>query len=308
MRINALLAATLILIVCGCGRGQPASDVSEESAIRGTAVIPCDIQLIDMMNAIGKSYASDYPAANVTFEPMTTREAIRNLFGGLTKGIIIPREYLPDEDSIIKSNGYAFPRTLLAKDALVFYASKSFPYDTMSSAHIVAWFKGEIGESEMKRMYPKLAGRAPTFVSPFPGSVHANILRIAGGQIAQGRLTALENKDSILRRMATGQNALVGVGYLSQFAKDTTVKMLRLSYFDKSGTYQLPKVVHAANLIQGKYPFPVPIYFILKDTPSQHSLTSGVMQYLARDARAQRGFFDAGIEPAFAQIELILPD
>ncbi len=308
MKTSMCIVACLVLLINGCGGGQPASEVPEESAIRGTAVIPCDDQIIDMINAIGVHHHSDYPLTNVTFSPVTSREALRQLMGGLAKGIIMPRDYLADEDSLIKGNAYAFPRTLLARDALVFYASKSFPYDTLSSKHIVAWFKGAIGEPEMKKLYPKLRGVAPTFVVPFPSSVYANCLRIAGGEIMQGRLTSLPTKDAIKQRMRIGNNALIGVGYLSQLNKDASVKLLRLSYEDASGTYQPPKVVHAANLIQGKYPFPVPIYFILKDTPSQHSLTSGVMQYLARDAKAQRGFFDAGIEPAYAQIELILPD
>lgn len=308
MKTSMCIVACLVLLINGCGGGQPASEVPEESAIRGTAVIPCDDQIINILNTIGKQYADDYPAATVTFKPMTSRDALRELMGGRTKGIIMAREYLPDEDSAIKSNGHAFPRTLLARDALVFYTSKAFPYDTMSSRHIVGWFNGAIGDSEMKRLYPKLRGRAPTFVVPFPSSIHANLMLISGGQPLRGRLSALATKDSIRNRMLAAENVLVGVGYLSQFADDASVKMLRLSYVDTAGTYQPPKVVHAANLIQGKYPFPVPIYFILKDTPSQHSLTSGVMQYLARDAKPQRTFFDAGIVPAYAHIELILPD
>lgn len=298
----------LVFAIYGCGGGQSASDLPEESAIRGTATIACDAQIYDIIKVIQKEYSVDYPDAKVTFEPMTSRDALRELMGGRTKGIIIAREYLPDEDSAMQSNGYSFPRTLLARDALVFYAGKTFPYDTMSSKHIVAWFKGAISESEMMKLYPKLKGSVPTFVIPTPSSVYSNVIYIAGGLPMQGRLTALPTRDSIRKRILVSENTLVGIGYLSQFAKDTSVKLLRLSYQDSAGTYQPPRVVHAANLIRGMYPFPVPIYFILKDTPSQHSLTSGVMQYMARDAKAQRTFFDAGIQPAYAHIELILPD
>lgn len=307
-RVAGGVACFMLCLVYGCGGNQSASETPAESAIRGTAVIQCDDQVVTMLDAIGKIHHADYPATNVTFSPLSSRDAVRQLMGGLTKGIVIAREYLADEDSAIKSNDYSFPRTLLAKDALVFYTSKSFPYDTMSSKHIIGWLNGAIAEAEMKKLYPLLKGEAPRFVVPQRSSVHENCILIAGGDIMQGRLSSLPTRDSIQWRMRNGNPTLIGVGYLSQLHKDSTVKMLRLSYADTSGTYQAPKVVHAANLIQGKYPFPVPIYFVLKDTPSQHSLTSGVMQYLARDAKAQRGFFDAGIEPAFAHIELILPD
>ncbi|MDZ4746601.1 MAG: hypothetical protein SGJ05_11465 [bacterium] len=301
------IATLVIVVICsGCNNSTP--ETQDQSAISGNATVMCDVQVVEMIRTSAAGFSVDYPKATVSFSPMPGRDAIRELLAGRTDGIIVARNYLADEDSVIKGSGLTYPRTLLAKDALVFYASKSFPYDTMSSVHIKSWFSGAIAEKEMKTLYPKLKGVPPVFVVPMPSSIYSNIVNILGAPPLKGRLTALPSRDSIQKRMLNGSNGLIGLGYLSQFAKDSSVKMLRLSYNDSTGTYQPPKVVHAANLIQGMYPFPVPIYFVLKNTPSQHSLSSGMMQYLSRDAKAQAVFFNTGIEPGYAKIELILPE
>ena len=140
-------------------------------------------------------------------------------------------------------------------------------------------------------------------------SVYSNLRLVVnnGREPASGVVSELPTLDSI-KKVVQRSNNTIGIGYLSQFVRDSSVKMLRLSYLDKDGRYQRPKPVHAAYLIQGKYPFPVPIYIVLRDRANQHSLPSGFMLYVARDGNAQRTFFDAGIEPGYAKIELILPD
>lgn len=309
MKTNTTIVIAMVcVLLCSCEDNKPIPRSDDETSIRGTATVQVDAEIVEIVRSTLGDYAIDYPQANVTYASTSARDAVRNLMGGLTKGIVIAREYLPDEDSAMKGNKQVFPRTLLARDALVFYANKNFPYDTMSSEHIVAWFSGKLTQSEMKGLYPKLNGRLPSFVVPSGSSLQANVQLLNKGRVDASRLSGLPSREIIRKRIVEGDLGVIGVGYLSQFNKDSSVKLLRLSYNDSAGTYQQPRVVHAANLIRGMYPFPVPIYFILKDTPSQYSLTSGVMQYLARDAKAQKKFFDAGIEPAYARIELILPD
>lgn len=306
-RVVLLSVVVGLVLISGC-TDDPRTDGSSESAIQGSTTVEVDAELYEMLLTVQQQHSTDFPQAKLVLAPVPAREAMRKLMGGVTKGVVVAREYMSDEDSSMKSHQQSFPRTLLAKDALVFYVNKAFPYDTMSSEHIKQWFTGSITDAQMAAAYPKLNGRTPTFVVPSESSVQSNIELVSKGKLVAQRLRGLASKDSILARIRTSENTLIGIGYLSQFAKDSSVKLLRLSFIDSTGTYEFPRVVHAANLIRGLYPFPVPIYFILKDAPSQHSLTSGVMQYMARDANAQRKFFDAGIEPGYAQIDLILPD
>ena len=186
------------------------------------------------------------------------------------------------------------------------YAAKSFPYDTMHAGHITSYLKTGTFD---KASYPLLK-KVPVFIVPGShSSIYGNVINVmcARNIPAKGTVAALGTRDSTLARVQAGANT-IGIGYLSQFIHDTTVKLIRLSYMDSTGMYETPKPVHASYLIMGKYPFPVPIYVVLRDKPNQYNLPSGYMQYVARDGKAQRTFFDAGIEPGYAKIELILPE
>ncbi len=107
---------------------------------------------------------------------------------------------------------------------------------------------------------------------------------------------------------AVKDSGSIGVGYMSQVLRDTSVKPLRLSYTNADGSHEWPKPVHLSYLIMGKYPFPVPIWVYLRDLPNQYNLPSGFMQYMTRNGDALKTLFAAGIEPAYAKFSLTMPE
>ena len=302
------LAAIVAGACAPASEEQTGSPEDYETAIRGSVEIFVDEEVIDLLGQAKDLYDAANPEARVTLRPGSALEIADDIIEHRIRGAVLARDWLPGEDSTVRSDRGedGFPTTEIAKDALVFYASPSFPLDTLSADDIGTWLNGGVVSQDV---YPGLT-TAPVFVVPgVASSVYGNVmLQITyGAEPAAGSVASLPTRDSV-RAAVLADNRLIGVGYLSQFVNDSAVKMLRLGFTDSTGTWIRPKPVHAAYLIMGKYPFPVPISIILKDRASQYSLPSGFALFMARDGDAQRTFFDQGVEPGYARIELTLPE
>jgi len=308
---KTLLTFGVAVVLASCGNdGTTSDDQVQETAIRGSAVIFVDDEIGGLLEPAKKLYDKAHPDVKVTFQHVSSRDAVHNLLDGSARGIVLARNFVEDEtQALTAADREPFPQSILAKDAIVFYASTSFPYDTMSSDHIETWFRGEMTAETFRSLYPNV-GKSPTFVTPgVNSSVTANVVNIVlkGKRPAQGTLTSLEGRDSVKAYVLRTKNA-IGIGLLSQFVHDTSVKLLQLSYRDSAGVYQSPKPVHQAYVAMKKYPFIVPIVMMLRDPVGQYNLPGGVLQYLARTGDVQRTFLDAGIVPGYARIELTLPE
>lgn len=314
MRNNRILIALAVVAItaAACGGGEQAGNGAkpQETALAGTATITIDAEIEPLFKAAKAAYDKDYPNAHITFAPESGRQALADLFRLETRACIVARDLLPDEDSAQDvGRTSSFPRTLIARDALVFFAAKSYPSDTLNAEHIRTWLEG--GQVDMDQ-YPK-GTPAPTFIVPGAGSsVYGNIMKlVTNGKKPRGRLASIEPKVpsqssfEFVRERIRASKDLIGVGLLSQLVHDTSVKMLRIGYTDTNGVTVSPKPVHQGWLVQGLYPYPVPVYIYLKDPPSQYSLPSGFAVYLSRDAKAQRTFGEAGIEPGHMKIVLV---
>ena len=310
MKHHILVASVAVgfLLLTACAPSSEKSGTPQETAIEGTAEILCDEEIIDLFAASKALYDKANPKASITLTPINAFDGAAALLRHDARALVMARDWTPEEDTIVGADrgNEGFPRTLIARDALVFFAAKDFPYDTLNAEDIKTWLKGG---SVAKTVYPKIS-KPPTFiVSGSTSSVYGNIVNVVlGGQEPkQGTVASLRTRDSVIAGVSANPS-LIGVGYLSQLVKRSDVKMLRLSFVDSKGEYIRPKPVHQSYLVMGKYPFPVPIYITLRDRASNYNLPSGFMLFVARDGNAQRTFLDAGIEPGYAKIELILPE
>ncbi len=309
--LHILLLGVVLATVVSCTTKSERSDGTPEdyeTAIRGTVEIHVDEEILPLLLPAKELYDEAHPDARVTLVPRSALELADDMIEHRIRGAVMARQWLPAEDTAVRDDrgGEGFPTTMIARDALVFYAAIDFPLDTLNADDIRTWMAGGTVAADV---YPQLKKR-PTFVVPgIASSVYGNVInQITGGvQPAKFVMAALPHRDSV-KQAVLSDPTLIGIGYLSQFVRDSSVKMLRLSYTDSSGSYIRPKPVHASYLIMGKYPFPVPVNVILKDRASQYSLPSGFALFMARDGNAQRTFFDLGIEPGYARIELTLPE
>ncbi|MCX6139816.1 MAG: substrate-binding domain-containing protein [Candidatus Kapabacteria bacterium] len=279
-----------------------------ETALSGTITVVCDQEILGILAPAKAIYDREHPNARVSLVSADVLNAMNRILNHQERIAIIARDYIPTEDSAISNDpSDTLPRTLLARDALVFFVSQSFPYDTMNADDIRGWLSGS---SDVLSSYPQLK-KDPVFVvsGGSNGSIYANIVNVVlkGKLPSAKRIASLGTHDSVVREVS-GSVGAIGVGYLSQIQHDTLVKPLRLSYTNPDGTHEWPKPVHVSYLIMGKYPFPVPIYVYIRDMPNQYNLPSGFMQFITRNAAAQKTFLTAGIEPGFGKFSLIMPE
>lgn len=304
----SVLALGLILVAASCGGdGQPGKP-SAESAVSGDVTLWVDEEIRPLMDSILIYHARENPNATVTVQTLAATGIMHKMISRTERVAIVARDFTPEEDSLIGAAELdTVARALVARDALVFFADKSFPYDTMNAEHLRLWLAGNTSPAAS---YPKL-NRAPVFVVPggSAGSVYGNITNVVlrGRQPATSMLATVARHTDVVQEVKRN-SSLIGVGYLSQIRRDTSVKPLRLSYTAADGTHEWPKPVHPAYLIMGKYPFPVPIFAYVTSKPSQHDVAFGFMQFATRSNKAQYSLFNAGIEPAHAKITLYLPE
>lgn len=293
------------LIAESCG---PADSSSTESAVSGNVTVLVDEEIRPLLDSIVIYHARENPKATITLSALPASAIMHSMIDRKDRVAIVARGYTYQEDSLMSAAQIdTVTRALVARDALVFFAAKTFPYDTMNAEHIRQWLSGTTGASAS---YPKLK-KTPMFVLPggSAGSVYGNISNVVlkGRQPATAMLATVASHVDVVREVEQNPD-LIGVGYLSQIRRDTSVKPLRLSYTAADGTHEWPKPVHPSYLMMGKYPFPVPIFAYVNSKPSQHDVAFGFMQFATRSNKAQYSLFNAGIEPAHAKITLYLPE
>jgi ABC-type phosphate transport system substrate-binding protein len=306
-RIAFAAFLTIALTACS-GSSKQGADEPAETALSGTISVLVDPAIIDVLSGAKALYDKEHPDAKVTLVPTDVHVMMERMLNHEERIAIVARDYTPSEDSARADDpGDTLQRTLLARDAVVFFADKSFPYDTMNAEHLRMWLRGDRG---VRASYPKLA-KDPTFIvsGGSTGSLYGNIVNVVLGrrEPARSMLASVGTFDSVVAAVKKMPQS-IGVGYLSQVGRDTSVKPLRLSYTNADGTHEWPKPVHVSYLIMGKYPFPVPIYVYLRDRPNQYNLPSGFMQFMTRNGNAQKSILTAGIEPGYGKFNLIMPE
>jgi len=279
-----------------------------ETSLSGTINVIVDPEILPILGPAKALYDEAHPDAHVQFVPKDVAESMHLMMNHEERIAIIARDYSPLEDSAnANAPNDTLPRALLARDALVFFVAKEFPYDTMNAEHIRQWLAGSPG---VRTSYPKLT-EEPSFVvsGGASGSIYGNVVNVVLNkkQPSNARIASLGTHDSVVSAIRKSKRS-IGIGYLSQFATDTTVKLLRLSYTARDGSHEWPKPVHVSYLIMGKYPFPVPIYVYLKDKPNQYNLPSGFMQFITRNNAALKTLLMAGIEPGYGKFSLVMSD
>jgi ABC-type phosphate transport system substrate-binding protein len=249
-------------------------------------------------------FDSTYEQVEVTFEKAPARRAMGELLSGRAKGIIIARDYLADEDSLMNAYGVSkHERKILAKDGLVFFTGKSFPIDTLNREQLKSVLTAP--NTLLKNSFPVLQTEPVFVINDQNSSEYSNLLKlVTNGVQPQHSFKTFQNTDSVKLFVSSNPNA-IGIGYLSHVALDTNFKLLKIGFHDDStGKYVSPKIVHQSHIVMGNYPYVVPIYsFMLENRMKQPAW--GLFSFLATDNNVQLYFKNKGIVPAFAKIQLI---
>jgi ABC-type phosphate transport system substrate-binding protein len=299
-----LLIIPLLVLEFGCnGSGKdPKATGIYESVNSGTITCWVDESVWDFMQPVFRMYDSAYKEIYPTFIKVTSREAMAQLLSGNAKVIITPRDYLKDEDSLMRAYKVErHERAIYAIDGLVFYVNKDFPLDSVTDEQLRTVFtKGDVG---LKSYFPQLK-KEPEFVcNDYISSEYANLNSIVlKSKTLKHKIIFKENSHLVKEFVKSNSNS-IGIGYLSQVVKDDSLKCLMVSFVDSSGKYIFPHVVHQANILRKYYPYIVNHYvYILK---KQRDRAFWFAMFLEREFVVQSYFNNYGIVPAYAKIRLV---
>ncbi|MES2765683.1 MAG: substrate-binding domain-containing protein [Bacteroidota bacterium] len=296
---------TLVLFAsCSRGEEQPKAGVIVEGETSGKVTILCDQSIYDLLKAPVRMFDSTYDEAEVILENAPARRAMGELLSGKAKGIIIARDYLADEDSLMKAYGVSkHERQMIAKDGLVFFTNRSFAIDTLNREQLKSVITAK--NMTLKSMFPVLQAEPVFAISDQNSSEYANLLKlVTNGASPEHSFKTFQSTDSVKALVRSNPN-VIGIGYLSHVALDTNFKLLKIGFKnDSTGKYVTPKIVHQSHIVMGNYPFVVPIYsFMLENRVKQPAW--GLFSFLRTDKNVQLYFKNMGIVPAFAKFELI---
>jgi hypothetical protein len=303
IEIFSLMTVAVCLFSCNQEGKDPKATGRFESVNSGTFTCYVDDAVWDLLQEPLRMYDSAYKEIYPKFIKSTSREAMAQLLAGNTQAIITPRDYLQDEDSLMKKYKVVkHERAIFAIDGLVFFTKNNFPTDTLNDLQI----KQVLTESNKKLsdFYPQFKSE-PLFICPeITSSEWANLNRIVlKGKPTSGKVKLVKDFKEVKEYVRNNNNA-VGIGYLSQVVKDFDLKMLNISFKDSTGRYRVAKYpVHQANILRGLYPYPVNHYCYILE--KRQDRVFWFAKFMEREFVVQSYFNNFGIVPAFARIELI---
>jgi hypothetical protein len=292
---SSLLLIVLLGIAVGCKEEQPQG----ESLFRGNATIACDQEVARLIAPQVDSFALHHEGAHINLETTTALDAMQRLLTGRVRAAIIARDYLPQEDSLLRAYSIEpHKRFLIATDALVFVTAGQTALDTASDEIVRRTLRGE------RTWLAKYRWSVPNVSS----SLGAHLRTIAGGAVHMAAL-AVPTGDSTIAVVRQGKSD-VGVALLSQFlrqkAVDPSLRALRIVVRDTATGDRIAVAPHAATIVKETYPYRVPIYGYLLETA--RNFPYGVIASIAQEPRPQRAMLNAGIVPGYAKIQLVEPD
>ncbi len=299
----AISALVFLLVLSACNSGDGSEDkVPTTGSMAGEATIICDAAVYDVMMPALQMHDSAYPLAHITVERLDARKGMQQLMAGNTPGLIIARDYLPDEDSLLKSfDVEPYTEYIFAQDALVFVVRDDYPIDTLS--HTLLQRKLLSSDPILRESFPQLEAEPHFVCSNINSSAYANILlKITDMQAPLARFQFAGTADSVFTVVRSADN-VIGVALLSQAVKQSDLRMIPVGFMREDGVQIPPRLVHQSRIVMDMYPYPINIRGWLLKGMTQ-DVVWGTFVYLARDPEVMLYFRDAGIVPEHAHFNL----
>lgn len=301
MKINLIILAFAVLFT-SCDNKYEAKDPDDLETINsGKLTVYCDELIKPILDSAFNLYTKEYQKVELTTVYANSRNVMSQLLSKEARVIVNARDYLTDEDSLMKVyNIENHKRFIIAYDALVYFTNKNFPVDTLNA--------NQIANSILlgKELNSTTAGLnfEPSYATLDQySSVYANFnSMIVKDNPLKRKVELFDNIDALKKHVAAN-NSIIGICFLSQIINEENFKMIRLGFdSDSLNQYITPKPVHQGYIVQDLYPYKVPYYtYLLED---RQNLPFWFGTFLAKQESVQRLFLDKGIVPAFARIKL----
>lgn len=270
-----------------------------ESPVAGKDTIYVEDVLYPYFLEAKPKYDSVFENAEITLIPVNARRGMSLLFSDTASCVILARDYLRDEDSIVKSMSLPFQKIEIAKDGLVFFVSKDIPIDTMNLSQLEGMLSGTSINAIQKKVVLDEALCIPSMQS----SEYAGLLKYfsKGNSALSGTFKQYENRDSLKAQVRRSKS--IGIGLMSDILKDSTLKAIRIGYTDSTGKRVAPQIVHPGFIVQNMYPLVLPIFAYVKN--EKKDLAWGFATFMEKDPSIQKVLLNKGIIPSHAKYNLI---
>lgn len=270
-----------------------------ESPVAGKDTIYVEDVLYAYFMEAKPKYDSVFENAEITLIPVNARRGMSLLFSDTASCVILARDYLRDEDSIVKSMSLPFQKIEIAKDGLVFFVSKDIPIDTMNLSQLEEMLSGTSINAIQKKVVLDEALCIPTMQS----SEYAGLLKYfsKGNSALSVTFKQYENRDSLKAQVQNSKS--IGIGLMSDILKDSTLKAIRIGYTDSTGKRVAPQIVHPGFIVQNMYPLVLPIFAYVKN--EKKDLAWGFATFMEKDPSIQKVLLNKGIIPTHAKYNLI---
>ena len=270
-----------------------------ESPVAGKDTIYVEDVLYPYFLEAKPKYDSVFENAEITLIPVNARRGMSLLFSDTASCVILARDYLRDEDSIVKSMSLPFQKIEIAKDGLVFFVSKDIPIDTMNLSQLEEMLSGTSINAIQKKVVLDEALCIPSMQS----SEYAGLLKYfsKGNSALSVTFKQYENRDSLKAHVRISKT--IGIGLMSDILKDSTLKAIRIGYTDSTGKRVAPQIVHPGFIVQNMYPLVLPIFAYVKN--EKKDLDWGFATFMEKDPSIQKVLLNKGIIPSHAKYNLI---
>ncbi len=274
-----------------------------DSINAGELTVYCDKSIFEVLDTTFKMYQNSYPNIKFTLVKADSRECMNMILSGQANAVIVARNYLPDEDSLMIEFDVERTEMIAAEDALVFYVDRNFPLDTLNHEQIIEILSTN---KRFRDFYPQLTFEPELVSNTRRSSEYANFLQLVLGDRQLSKpVKFLTGYDSVKNYVKDNPNA-IGIGYLSQIIRQIDWKPLRISFLSENGKREPPQVVHQAFIVQRRYPYIVKYRVLISEGTMSRAFWFA--SFLSKESIVQNYFNEFGIVPGFAKIKLIKQD
>ncbi|MEI6090772.1 MAG: substrate-binding domain-containing protein [bacterium] len=274
----------------------------EQNVNIGKLEVYCDVNLYPLLKVPFELYTKTYPDIKFTYKLVSAREAMRLLLSGNAKAVIVARDYLKDEDSLMKAFKVERTKINFAKDGLVFFTNTDFPVDSMNVKQIHLWLTDK--NYSLTKQFPNLTFEPELVTTDLNSAVYANFARLAAenGKIVR-KIKMLPDMDQVKNYVKNNPQA-IGVGFLWNVYENPDFSSIRLGYFHNDGKREMPQIVHPSWVVMDRYPYIAQFYVYV--TADMNDLPNYFATFIKTNEEVQKYIFSKGVVPEHAKINLLM--
>jgi phosphate transport system substrate-binding protein len=292
MRVS-LLAAVLAAMLSGCTPRPAAQHKPEDDLTTGTLAVVCSPEARDVVGRAAAAFQGLYPAAHVTLEAGSSRDAIAALFGARANMAVITRDLVPEERKAavqgrLQVEGYRF-----ARDAAVLVVNPANPVDNLTIDDVRRIYRGDL------KRWSELGGGAgdiePVVQPPAADVTEFFIEEVLAGEDVRARSLRAADDADVVRTVREHPGA---IGYVTLGGVTRGARAVRLAALKGLPYY----AADLENVHEGRYP--VTRYhnmYVRMDGPP---LANGFITYVT-SVDGQRIVRDAGFVPTSVPVRFV---